>query len=127
MAVCFGHKQTRNDFLHDPISVEQGHDEANAWKVFVQAATEMKQDAPPSVQPTLGKHCYTTASHVVVSHLYLCALRFLQSLTDGGAPADDARSVVHGSISLLSVRCRKPVGLFPLSRPTVVCRTTHPF
>ena len=55
------------------------------WDLFRRSACQSKQDAPDFCHGAAGKHCFTTTSHVLASHLLSCAFR---------RPAEE-RSNVH--------------------------------
>ena len=80
LAMIMGHSQDHRAFLDNPIQLGAARNsrEAQWWARFASGAKALKVEAPKCAEGAIKKYGYTTGSHLIVSHLYSCAFRFLK-------------------------------------------------
>ena len=80
LAMLMGHSQDHRAFLDNPIQLGSGDNSQAAqwWNRFANGAKAFKVEAPRCAEGAMKKYGYTTGSHLIVSHLYSCAFRFLK-------------------------------------------------
>ena len=82
LAVNLGHTKDPSKLatIQDPAG-PQGP-ASRAWKVFSARVKQAKATTHPAAKGALGKHVFTTGSHVVLNHLLTCAFRYLCHLQE---------------------------------------------
>lgn len=97
MALHVGHYADHHDLVRHPIVPvgSIGGEAAGLWETFSTATDEMAEELGRSkgAQIALEKHGYTSGSHVILNHLFVCSLQTLprtahglEMLLNGGAP-----------------------------------------
>ena len=80
IACTIGHVQMSKEFKTRPVRPETSGpcSAAIMWQNLRDDVKLHKKDCPAWVRGVLRKHCFTTASHTCLSHVFLSALRFLK-------------------------------------------------
>ena len=81
-AARLGHAQNTVNPLEQPMltCLDAGNPSAQMWSHFSAGAEASKEVAPLYAHSVIGKHCFTTASHVCINHAYACAFVYAKSL-----------------------------------------------
>ena len=89
LAASLGHMQGHRNFHATVIKPEPAA--GRLWGVFTKHCEAHEKDAPPCAQGAVGKHCFTTTSHLVAAHLLQSSFSLLKAnpaMIDGLLAAD---------------------------------------
>ena len=93
LSALFGQTQEHRNFHESPIYLDAAA--APLWEKVRLSAERAKSDAPSCAKGAIGKHCFTTTSHIMVCHLWSCAFRFVKERRN------QARDILRGDTALL--------------------------
>ena len=77
LAAMLGHKQDQRGLEKHPIVLDS--ESQRLWSRFHAMAERAPQHGPPHSEGVLGKHCFTTTSHIMANHLLCCTFAMLKS------------------------------------------------
>ena len=77
LAAVLGQRQDQRSFQNHPMTFSvNSHGQASRWWSEVRRTADgLESQVPRHLENAVGKHCFTTPSHMNISHLWACAHR----------------------------------------------------